>query len=228
MTFADHVIEFNKKLKFTGALPQGVSIMNPFREDPRIMPVVKKFYEKFYNDNRTRRIILGINPGRSGAGVTGIPFTDTKRMTEKCGIEIPDLQTHEPSSVFIYEVIEAYGGVKKFYNNYYINSICPLGFTVISKSGRSVNYNYYDSRELTLAMRDFIIKSIRQQIKFGIDTSVCYCLGTGKNMEFLSALNDEKKFFDRIVPLDHPSRVMAYMRSRKDEFLQKFIKILKN
>ena len=75
-TFADNVIEFNKSLDFQGTLPRGIKIMNPFK-DGQIISISSSFYKKYYNDNRPRHFILGINPGRFGAGVTGIPFTDT-------------------------------------------------------------------------------------------------------------------------------------------------------
>lgn len=34
----------------------------------------EKFYEKYYSDNNQRILILGINPGRFGAGLTGILY----------------------------------------------------------------------------------------------------------------------------------------------------------
>ncbi len=85
-TFADRVIEFNQSLDFKGELPEGISIMNPFRGSDAILSVSSAFYKKFYNDPNPRHLILGINPGRFGGGVTGIPFTDTKRLTNECGI----------------------------------------------------------------------------------------------------------------------------------------------
>ena len=127
-TFAANVIQFNKGLSFKGKLPKGISIINPFKENEEIIQISEIFYNKFYNDNKKRNLILGINPGRLGAGATGIPFTDTKRLNEICNIKIESISTHEPSSVFVYDLIEKYGGVKKFYAKYYINSICPLGF----------------------------------------------------------------------------------------------------
>jgi uracil-DNA glycosylase len=68
-------------------LPQNIKIMNPFKENQKIIPISSSFYEKYYNDNNPRHLILGINPGRFGAGVTGIPFTDTKRLADKCGLK---------------------------------------------------------------------------------------------------------------------------------------------
>ena len=222
-TFADKVIGFNKNLHFTGILPAGISIMNPFREDEKIIPVSSVFYHKYYNDNKSRHLILGINPGRFGGGVTGVPFTDPKRLKNECGIPYSGKETHEPSSVFVYEVIKAYGGPAEFYQKFYINSICPLGFTATGNNGKEVNYNYYDSRDLTAAVYDFIIQSIRQQIAFGINTDVCYCFGTGKNEKFLRQLNAEQKFFKIIVALEHPRFVMQYKTRTKDAYIDKYL-----
>src|SRR6056297_952643 len=143
-TFAQKVIRFNKSLHFKGKLPGQIRIMNPFRENEGILPVMEEFYNKFYNDQHHRKFILGINPGRFGAGATGIPFTDTKRLSEVCGIHIESVRTHETSSVFIYEMIEKYGGANRFYSDYYINSICPLGFLRMNAKRNWVNCNYYD------------------------------------------------------------------------------------
>ncbi|MGH8016208.1 MAG: SMUG2 DNA glycosylase family protein, partial [Candidatus Zixiibacteriota bacterium] len=104
-----------------------------------------------------RKILLGINPGRLGAGATGIPFTDTKSLSEICEIPIESIETHEPSSVFIYELIDQYGGVDKFYSDFYINSVCPLGFLKLNKRQNWVNCNYYDNDELFQSVRSFII-----------------------------------------------------------------------
>ena len=87
--FAENVINFFGGLEFQGSLPDGISIMNPYRDNPVIIPVISQFYHKFYDDTCPRYLILGINPGRFGAGVTGIPFTDTKRLSEKCDLSIP-------------------------------------------------------------------------------------------------------------------------------------------
>src|SRR5690349_14620961 len=127
-TFAEKVIRFNHSLDFKGKLPPGINIMNPFRHS-LTHETASAFYKKYYNDDQPRRLILGINPGRFGAGLTGVPFTDPKRLKEKCGIDFNGPVTHEPSSVFVYDMIDAFGGAEKFYGKFYITSICPLGFT---------------------------------------------------------------------------------------------------
>src|ERR1700740_3329374 len=141
MSFADKIIRFNEQLVYTGnPLPPGIRIMNPFRESEQAMAISETFYRKYYNDNNKRHLILGINPGRFGAGLTGIPFTDTKRLVSECHISYEGKISHETSSVFVYESIEGFGGVKAFYSKFYINSLCPLGFTIIDEKGKEKNY----------------------------------------------------------------------------------------
>jgi hypothetical protein len=85
-TFADRIIAFNQQLEYTGTLPTGISIMNPFRDNDFALDVSTRFYRKYYSDNHPRHLILGINPGRFGSGMTGVAFTDPKRMISKCHI----------------------------------------------------------------------------------------------------------------------------------------------
>jgi hypothetical protein len=225
-TFADKIIAFNQSLDFKGKLPEGIRIMNPFKGNDEVMAVSSAFYKKYYNDHQQRHLILGINPGRFGAGVTGIPFTDTKRLKNECGLSYSGKETHEPSSVFVYEVIEAYGGVNQFYNDFYINSISPLGFTIADSKGKEKNYNYYDSKALTNAVYDFCVENIKQQIEFGIKTDICYCFGTGQNEKFLRLLNDKYGFFQKIIALEHPRFVMQYKAKTKLSYIEKYIQAL--
>lgn len=226
MFFADKVIQFNTGLRFADPLPPGIRIMNPYAENPHALATSGLFYKKFYSDRLPRTLILGINPGRFGAGVTGIPFTDTRRLEDKCGLQIEGLSTYEPSSVFIYEMIDACGGVDAFYSHYYISSVCPLGFVKRNDKGREVNYNYYDSNELTNAVMSFIIDSLEKQISFGIDTRKCFCLGNNQNFAFLQKLNQQKKYFSEIIPLEHPRYIMQYKSAQKKDYLRKFADLL--
>jgi hypothetical protein len=225
MTFADRVIDFNKHVHFEGELPPGIRIMNPFREDSTIIPLSSTFYKKFYDDNNVRHLILGINPGRFGGGVTGIPFTDTKRLKSECGIPYSGKETHEPSSVFVYDVVNAFGGAREFYSKIYINSMSPLGFTSIGLNGKEINYNYYDSKALTDAVYDFMVDNIRKQIAMGVKTDVCFCFGTGKNEKFLQQLNDKFKFFGKIVALEHPRFIMQYKLKSKQVYIDKSLSL---
>jgi hypothetical protein len=221
--FAEKIISFFEGLEYKGPLPPGISMMNPFRENTEIFPVITRFYRKFYSDDDSRHLIMGINPGRFGAGVTGIPFTDSRRLRDKCGLTIPGVETFETSSVFVYNMIEAFGGVEKFYHRFYISSVSPLGLTSIGSAGKEVNYNYYDSKEVTLLLYDFIVENIEKQLAFGIERDKCFCLGTGKNYNYLLQLNRTLKLFDEIVPLEHPRYIMQYKSSQKQHYIDKYV-----
>jgi hypothetical protein len=223
MTFADRIMAFNKSLDFKARLPEGIHIMNPFKENPEAIRVSTEFYHEFFNDNNKRYLILGINPGRFGAGATGIPFTDTIRLNQKCGIRFDDFRTYEPSSAFVYEMIEAFGGVRQFYSSFLISALCPLGFTKTSEKGKELNYNYYDSPELTLIAYDFIVETLKQQIDLGIHSNKCFCLGTGKNDAFLRKLNNRFGFFESIITLEHPRYIMQYKAKSKEHYIKKYV-----
>ena len=222
-TLADRIINFNSNVRFDGTLPDRISIMNPFLENPKALDASSKFYLKFYKDNNPRKLILGINPGRLGAGVTGVPFTDTKRLKDPCGITFDLAHSHEPSSVFIYDVIDKMGGPQAFYNQFYINSVCPLGFLIEKENGKKVNYNYYDSKALTEAVKDFIIENIKTQIDLGMDARTCFVLGNNKNFKYVEKLNKEEHFFEQVVPLAHPRYVMQYKSKFKEDFIADYI-----
>ncbi|MGE4514593.1 MAG: uracil-DNA glycosylase family protein, partial [Chryseobacterium sp.] len=159
--FAKSIIEFNKNLKYDGNLPSYFQVLNPYLDNPETMEVMQKFYQKYYNDSNQRKFIIGINPSRHGAGVTGVPFTDTKRLESVCGIPMTSARTHEVSSVFIYDMIEQYGGAEAFYNDIYINSPFPLAIVRKSK-GSWINANYYDDKVLFNEVKDFMIDSLKK------------------------------------------------------------------
>lgn len=224
-TFAQRVIEFNSNLKIDHKLPTGVSALNPFQEKSPSRELSEKFYQRFYNDNNPRDLILGINPGRLGAGTTGIPFTDSKRLMSHCGIEC-DFHLHEPSSVFVYQVIDAFGGAEKFYKRFFFSSISPLGYVKINDKGREVNYNYYDDKQLQNAVTPFIIKSMKHLIAMGVKTQRVYCLGTGKNFKFLTSLNSKYQFFGELIALEHPRYIMQYKSKMIGSYVQKYLDVL--
>src|SRR5689334_21736260 len=128
MNFADHVLKFYKNIRIEECVPKDVEVMNPYQDKNAFM-FCEKFYKKYYSDNNERTLIIGINPGRFGGGLTGVPFTDPIKLEENCGI-VNDLQKKvELSADFIYRMINAYGGPEKFYKDFYITAVSPLGFT---------------------------------------------------------------------------------------------------
>ena len=221
MTFGDKVLAFNGSLKIRFPLPRGVTALNPFT-DASAVESCRAFYGKYYNDRDKRIFVFGINPGRRGAGITGIPFTDPVQLESACRIANPFQAVPELSSTFVYRVIDRYGGAASFYRKFYITAVFPLGFM---RQGK--NLNYYDDRKLLDASRDSSIRYIEQQLLFGSYRETCFCLGTGKNLKILEKLNDTRGWFKKIVPLPHPRWVMQYRRRQLDEFTSVYVDTLK-
>jgi hypothetical protein len=220
MTFAERVILFNKSLSIDHPLPKGVEILNPYQDDDALA-YCSEFYHKYYNDHQERTLILGINPGRFGGGITGIPFTDPVKLAAHCEIPNDLPKKTELSADFIYKMIARYGGPEKFYGKFFISAISPLGFT---KDGK--NLNYYDIRELQENILDFIIDSMRTTLTFDIDKTKCYCLGEGENFKFLNKLNQSHQFFKTVIPLPHPRFIMQYRRKQVEAYAEKYVKAL--
>lgn len=225
-TWAGNILAFLEHVTLDEQLlPPGIRPLYPLQGENAAVTrrIVREFYTRFYDDSKPRSLIIGINPGRLGAGATGIPFTDTKRLYDPCGIAVAEFSTHEPSSVFVYEVIEAYGGPAAFYSDFYITSVCPVGFVKTDGRGKAVNYNYYDSRDLAAALEPYIAEKLREQIGFGARTDRAFCLGTGKNYQYLAGLNAKYGFFGEVVPLEHPRYVMQYKNRFRGEYVEKFL-----
>lgn len=200
-TFAEQILQFNEKLSHElFELPSGYKIINPFvgEQKQQVKEVTTAFYKKYYNDTSTRRLILGSSPARRGTAVTGIPFEDAKHLQSETGIFIDKFYVNKSSSGFLYDVMKEYGGCKKFYTDFYMNFVCPLGIVRINAKGNEVNCNYYENKKLQETLYSFIISAIRSQINFGIDTSVCYCIGSGENYAFLSKVNSEYNFLTQL------------------------------
>lgn len=224
-TFADQIIDFNKNLKYSGKLPDSFQVMNPYLDNPETLLVMQKFYQKYYNDSHPRKFLIGINPSRHGAGVTGVPFTDTKRLESVCGITMESARTHEVSSVFMYDMIAEYGGAEEFYNDVYINSPFPLAIVRETKKGL-VNANYYDDKELFKEVKDFMIESLQFHLSLNVDTSEVFILGK-KNADFISKLNKEAQLFDTMTVLEHPRYIQQYKSKEKQLYIDKYILALK-
>lgn len=217
--FSKKMLDFYSNLETKIRLPKGISWIDPF--DANVLKISKKYHQKFYKDKRKRIFLMGINPGRFGAGVTGIPFTDPIYLENIMGIKNNLDKRHELSSIFIHEMMQAYGGIDLFTKDFYISSVCPLGFI---KDGK--NINYYDDKLLEKRVTPYIEQSIRDHIEVGADTRVVLCLGMGKNYKYLKMLNDKRGYFDEVIPLPHPRWIMQYRRKDKEMHVQAYLDAL--
>ena len=212
-SFADHYLSFLKNLEWPST-PAEIDVMNPYA-DADAWKLTAAFYRKYYPDSGTRTLIIGINPGRFGGGITGIPFTDPLRLAETCGIPNDLPKKQELSSNFIYQMISALGGPQVFYSQYLFSAVSPVGFTMGGK-----NLNYYDHPSLkNEEWRTFMVHCLQQQLAIGANQRVAYVLGQGENLKFLSRLNEQWGFFEKLEVLPHPRWIMQYRLKRLDEFI---------
>lgn len=218
-SFAAKIIRFYLNLEPHFSLPPDVEILQPYCRT-EVQEVLKNYYQRFYKGNQRRVYLVGINPGRFGGGITGIPFTDPVRL-KSLGIKHSFDLKPELSSDFVYRFIDAYGGMEKFADKFFLTAISPIGFT---RNGK--NFNYYDDRQLEANARPWMIKTMHDQVNTGADKQVAICLGEGTNFKYLSALNKQEGWFSEIISLPHPRWVMQYRRKMLDHFIEVYIRTL--
>jgi hypothetical protein len=219
-TWAQHLFSFYKELQPPTVLPKGISWLYP-QQSTEVLATVKTFLEKYYSDDAPRSCILGINPGRFGAGITGVNFTAAKQLTEECRIAHSFPGGSELSAEFIYAMINAYGGVASFYSSFFIGAVCPLGFV---KGGK--NINYYDDKELLQVVEPFIVDSMNRLLVPLIKREQCFCVGEEKNFKYLAKLNTAHGWFGKIVPLPHPRFIMQYRRRFVADYIDRYVQLL--
>jgi hypothetical protein len=216
-TFANQVLRFFKTLDPHFQLPEDVSLLLPFK-DKDVLSLMKEFYLKYYDDESARCFVLGINPGRLGAGITGISFTDPIQLEKSCGIRNSLSKIPELSSTFVYRVIDQFGGADQFYRRFFLTAVCPVGFVSNKK-----NINYYDAPELAGSSGEFIVETLKRQLRFGAKRKTAICLGEGKNYKFFSGINEKHGFFEKIIPLAHPRFIMQYRKKEMDSYIDHYL-----
>lgn len=220
-TFSKQILDFYFSLPKDITLPNGVETIYPF-DNSETRKVMQAFFNKYYDDERPRTYLMGINPGRLGSGITGIGFSDGYHLEKFCGIENSFDKRVEISASFMFEVIEVYGGVEKFYKDFFFTTTMPLGLLKNNK-----NYNYYDDLETQGALESFIKETLLKQMSFPQAKPNIICVGQGKNLKYLKAFNDKHHCFESIDVLPHPRWVMQYRRKDKSKYIEMYLEVLK-
>jgi hypothetical protein len=226
---ADRLLEHVLNFQLDGSrLPKGIHVLDPFNgaHGEQVKEIVRTFHRRFYDDDAERLLMLGINPGRLGAGSTGLPFTDTKRCEADLRIPVQGMRTHEPSSDFFYRMINANGGPGRFYSKVYVHAVCPLGFVKEQPAGKPVNLNYYDDKDLEKAVMPFMEQWLKDLVATGMRTDGVICLGTGKNAAAFLKLNARLKLFEKIHPIEHPRFIIQYKQKHMEAYIQRYIHLL--
>ncbi len=223
MTFGKHALDFYRNLESPEKkLPGDVEIMNPLN-DKKVIRIIEKFYLEYYKDTKDRIFLIGINPGRFGGGITGIPFTDPVNLENILGIKNDFEKRHELSSRFVYQVINELGGPGKFFGNFYLTAVSPLGYTSNDK-----NLNYYDIQWIRENWKPWFVEKLKEQIGFGARTDIAFSLGKGKNLDFLKKINKKAGLFKKIDHLPHPRWVMQYKYRIKEKYVRQYMESLKS
>src|SRR5690606_2390574 len=114
---------------------------------------------------------------------------------------------------------------QNFYKHFYINSPFPLAIIRNAGTDKWLNANYYDDRRLFDMVKDFMIRSLKQHISLGLDTSEVFILGK-KNADFIDKLNSKEKLFDKLTILEHPRYIQQYKSKDKQLYIDKYMQAL--
>ncbi len=219
MTFAKQILDFYFKMPMDFALPNGVEAIYPF-DNEETQRVMQTFFHRYYGDTKPRTYLIGINPGRLGSGITGIGFSDGYHLQKYCDIPNSFDKRVEISASFMFEVMEAYGGVEKFYKDFFFTTVMPLGLLKNNK-----NYNYYDDLQTQTALEPFIEEALLKQMYFPQAKPNIICVGQGKNLKYLKAFNDKHHCFESIEVVPHPRWVMQYKRKEKQKYIDAYLEV---
>ncbi|MDR0139214.1 DUF4918 family protein [Metabacillus idriensis] len=126
---------------------ENITILDGFYQN---VGLVKKYYETMYKLQGERIVLCGINPGRKGAGKTGIPFIDFKGASYILSDFFDN--DRESSAQFILTIIKEVG-IEKFYKRAYMTNISWFGFM---KNGKNLNYYNLPSHLVNIFTESFI------------------------------------------------------------------------
>ncbi|CAF2989637.1 unnamed protein product [Rotaria socialis] len=197
---------------------KNVQWLHPHK-NPETCRCTEEFYSKYYSDRTERILVLGINPGRFGSGITGVPLTDPIRLKTVCNIDSNFPLKPELSSKFIYDHFFTEYSMNEFYDKFFIGAVCPLG---LESNGR--NMNYYDNKIFMNELLEYFIPdSIEKQINLGCSRKVAICLGEGVNYSILNKLNTKHQFFEKILKISHPRFIMQYKRKTINDYVKQYI-----
>jgi len=216
-SFAQFVERFLTQVSISDHLPSGIEILQPYG-NPEVRRVLHEMCVRYYSSSSRRIGVWGINPGRFGAGLTGLSFTDPWAVHHDLGITTTLSGRREMSAEFISMVIAAYGGPTSFYHDVYMSALSPLGFI---RDG--VNINFYDDPALEKLMTPNIIRWMNDVFEHRVRRDVTILLGSGKLRTFMERSVREAAGVSEVVYLDHPRYIMQYRRRDVVRYVQLYV-----
>ena len=202
--------------KYSGSLQsRNVKILSYFIDNK---DNIIKFHKKYVEPNSPKIVICGINPGRNGAGLTGIPFIDFESLSKM----IPDIKENdwEPSAKFFFSIIQEFG-IEAFYRNFHVTNISWFGFSRINKPK---NVNYFDN-DISTEIATCLINKFVEEIEL---INPDYIIPLSKHVLYeLESLKKKCRIRAEIgTRLNHPSWVTTYRSNDLTSGRQKYVDTL--
>ncbi len=181
-----------------------ISILDEFLDN---WEAISKFNNNYYGNNLPKIVLCGINPGKNGAGKTGLPFLDFTSLSKMVrGI---DRQDTERSAQFFFDIVQELGA-KDFYKSFYVTNISWVGYLKDHK-----NINYYD---LPLAAKRFVYDMFKYEMKAVNPTTIISLSGAVKDtvVELFSEMDTNT---DRQLPYPNYCAFPANYDNCKEKYL---------
>jgi len=208
------------QLGIRAPLPADIEVLTPY-STPEVQRVVEEFCQRYVTGRHKRLPIYGINPGRLGAGITGLAFTDPWAVEHQLNIPTELSGKREPSATFVSAVIDAYGGPDRFYNDVLLTALSPLGFI---RNG--ININFYDIVELEREIVPFMLEHYDTVSELCGVRDYCLLLGSGKLRSSFQRFVLPARPCSHVVTLDHPRYIMQYKRSQMETYVQSYVDVI--
>lgn len=193
---------------------KNIKILSKFLENKNN---IIEFHKRYVQPNSPKIVICGINPGRNGAGLTGIPFIDFKSLSKM----LPNIakEESEQSAKFFYSVIQEFG-IENFYQKFHVTNISWYGFSQIDKQ-KNVNYDNI-STEIAI----FLIEKFVEEMEF---INPDFIIPLSKNVFYeLKSLKERNKIKAEIgTRLCHPSWISTYRSNDINLWTNKYVETLK-
>lgn len=172
---------------------------------------IDTFWRTYYGGAVPRVVLCGINPGRHGAGKTGIPFLDFQLLSQL--ISGIDRQDSERSARFFFQVVRQFG-VAAFFHSFYVTNVASVGFI---RDGKNLNYDALPASALEVVERNFL-----QEMEIVQPTHV------------ISLSNVVQKTVRKLLPttvdcsmrLPHPSWITTYRGNEMDKWAARYLAVL--
>ena len=168
---------------------------------------IAAFSERYYGNSVPRIMICGINPGRLGAGKTGIPFLDFGSLSQL----IPSMERldSENSAGFFFQVVKSFGA-ESFFKAFHVTNFSSVGYL---KGG--VNFNYHD---LPQAALETVERNFLEEVRVVKPTHVV-SLGKEVHQSMRKLL---PAGIDCSLRLPHPSWIATYRSNDMDHWVLRY------